>query len=59
MRPYTPAVRRWVCIVVLLVGFSGEGYAWAARPRIPVTVERLVDPAGAPDLPRPDWWRLA
>ena len=31
---YTPAVRRWVCIVAFLVGFSGEGYVWTVRPRI-------------------------
>lgn len=57
--PYTPAVRRWVCIVALLFGFSGEGYAWTARPRIPVPVERLLDDehpdAGLPEGP---WWRL-
>ena len=29
------AVRRWVCIIALLAGFSGSGYAWTARPRSP------------------------
>jgi hypothetical protein len=58
-RPYTPAVRRWVCIVAMLVGFSGEGYAWTARPRIPVPVERVLDPRRAdPGLPEGPWWRL-
>ena len=58
-RTYTPAVRRWVCIVAMLVGFSGEGYAWTARPRIPVAVERPLDPR-RPDagLPEGAWWRL-
>ena len=57
---YTPAVRRWVCIIAVLVGFSGDGYVWAARPRIPVPVERLIDPDRARDegLPEVAWWRL-
>ena len=56
---YTPPVRRWVCIVAMLVGFSGDGYAWTARPRIPVPIERLLDPR-RPDaaLPEGPWWRL-
>jgi len=53
-------VRRRVCIVALLLGFSGEGYAWAARPRIPVPVERVIDTGlDAADLPRTAWWRLS
>jgi hypothetical protein len=41
----------------MLVGFSGEGYAWTARPRIPVPVERLLDPERPdPDLPKAGWW---
>ena len=57
-RPYTPAVRRWVCIVALLAGFSGTGYAWSARPRLPVPVERLLDPRRPdPALPEGAWWR--
>ncbi len=57
-RPYTPAVRRWVCIVALLAGFSGAGYAWSARPRLPVPIERLLDPRRPdPALPEGAWWR--
>ena len=41
-------MRRWVCIVASLAGFSGEGYAWSARARIPIPVERLLDPAAGP-----------
>lgn len=52
-------MRRWVCIVAMLVGFSGDAYAWTARPRIPIPVERVLDPeprdAG---LPRGAWWSL-
>ena len=59
-RPYTPAVRRWFCIVALLAGFSGDGYAWSARPRIPVPVERVLDPRRwDPGLPEGAWWRLS
>lgn len=57
---YTPGVRRWVCIVAFLVGFSGDGYVWTARPRIPVPVERLIDAdEHDPALPEAAWWRLA
>ena len=55
VRAYTPAMRRWVCIVALLAGFSGQGYAWSARPRMPVAIERergvtaaLLDPEAGP-----------
>jgi hypothetical protein len=53
-------VRRWVCIIAVLVGFSGDGYVWSARPRIPVPVERVLDPDAAHDdgLPEVAWWRL-
>ena len=42
---YTPAMRRWVCIIALLAGFSADGYAWSARPRQPVPIERRLDVA--------------
>ena len=52
-------VRRWVCIVALLGGFSGSEYAWTARPRIPIPVERLLDPRRPdPGLPEGPWWNL-
>lgn len=41
--PYTPAMRRWVCIVALLAGFSGGGYAWSARVRPAVPIERSLE----------------
>ena len=28
--PYTPAMRRWVCIVALLAGFAGDDYVRGA-----------------------------
>ena len=52
-------MRRWVCIVAMLVGFSGDAYAWTSRPRIPIPVERLLDPEPEdPALPRGAWWSL-
>jgi hypothetical protein len=33
-------MRRWVCIIALLAGFGGDGYAWTARPRSTVPIER-------------------
>ncbi|HEV8489235.1 MAG TPA: hypothetical protein VGQ58_05565 [Candidatus Limnocylindrales bacterium] len=52
-------MRRWVCIVALLAGFSGDGYAWTVRPRIPVPVERPLDlrPGGRGTLRTGAWWR--
>jgi hypothetical protein len=53
-------VRRWVCIVAFLLGFSGDGYVWTVRPRIPVPVERLMDPdRHDPALPEAAWWQTS
>ena len=62
---YTPAMRRWVCIVALLAGFSGQGYAWTIRPRIPAPIERPFEAqaigrragTAGPMQPTDDWWR--
>jgi len=52
-------MRRWVCIVALLAGFTGEDYVHKARLREPVAVERLIG-RGAGDgraLPQTGaWW---
>jgi hypothetical protein len=61
---YTPGMRRWVCILTLLAGFSADGYAYSARPRNTVPIERPLDEprrAGArvarDDLSRTAaWW---
>jgi hypothetical protein len=37
-------MRRWVCIVALLAGFARSDYSWTARPRLPVAIERPIDP---------------
>ena len=42
-RPYTPAMRRWVCVIALLFGFAGDGYAWTIRPRMPIPIERPIE----------------
>ena len=58
-RPYTPAMRRWVCIVALLAGFAGDDYARGARLRQPVAVERVIDThrRGTRGLvPTGAWW---
>jgi len=57
-RPYTPAMRRFVCVAALLFGFSGDRYAWTARPRMPVPVVqpvRLRESGGT--VRDPAWWR--
>jgi hypothetical protein len=37
-------MRRWVCIIALLAGFGRSDYGWGIRPRIPVAIERPIDP---------------
>jgi hypothetical protein len=49
-------MRRWVCIIALLAGFSADGYVRSARLRTMVPIERQLDG------PRPGlnqtaaWW---
>ena len=38
-------MRRWVCIVALLAGFSTDDYVRRARLREPVAIERLIGSA--------------
>ena len=53
-------MRRWVCIIALLAGFSSSDYAWSARPRIPVPIERVLPRgAGFRAVPGPAWWLRA
>ena len=57
-RPYTPAMRRFVCVAALLFGFSGDRYAWTVRPRMPVPIERPVALADAGRTRRTlAWWQ--
>lgn len=58
-RPYTPAMRRWVCIAALLAGFAGDDYVRGVRLREPVAVERLIETGrrGTRGLvPTGAWW---
>jgi hypothetical protein len=55
---HTRAMRQWARLVALLLGLSGNGYIWSARPRPAVPIERrLVDP-DAPGATRRTvrWW---
>jgi hypothetical protein len=56
-------MRRWLCIVALLAGFTRSDYAWSIRPRLPVPIERAIDPdtldpveAAARLLTPTGWW---
>lgn len=57
--PHTPAMRQWACVVALLLGFAGDGYVWAARPRLPIPIERQISPdrRDRRTVLMPDWWR--
>jgi hypothetical protein len=49
-------MRRWVCIIALLAGFSADGYARSARLRTAVPIERQHD-RPAPGLSTTAaWW---
>jgi hypothetical protein len=52
-------MRRWVCVFALLYGFAGSGYAWSARSRIPVPIERSIDSGadGREHTQLAAWWR--
>lgn len=49
-------MRRWVCIIALLAGFSADGYAWSARSRLTVPIERRLDPPQHGLAPTGAWW---
>ncbi len=51
-------MRQWACAVALILGLAGNGFVTTARPRIPVPIERRIEPGklGRTILTR-DWWR--
>ena len=52
-------MRRWVCIVALLAGFTADDYVRSARLREPVAVERLISERpgrGRGLVPTGAWW---
>lgn len=55
---HTPAMRHWATLVALLLGLSGTGYVWFARPRPPVPIERRLTEADLPGATRRTlrWW---
>ena len=56
-RPYTPVMRRVVCVAALLLGFSGNRDVWSIRPRMTVPVVQPVRLAEAGGTVRgPAWW---
>ena len=57
-QPYTPAVRRWICIITLLAGFTSQDYVWLGRSRPPVATEQPYDrlPWHGREVQPWDWW---
>jgi hypothetical protein len=49
-------MRRWVCIIALLAGFSADGYARSARLRTAVPIERQFSEPHPGVSPTPAWW---
>ena len=55
---HTPGMRQWACVFALLLGLAGNGYAAAARIRIPIPIERRLESWNDGGLIRTlDWWR--
>jgi hypothetical protein len=52
-------MRRWVCVIALLFGFAGDGYAWTVRPRIPVPIERPIEDGPRPGSRRSGEWHMS
>jgi hypothetical protein len=58
-------MRQWACVVALLLGLAGNGYASTSRYRLPIPIERRLDAdsllAGGDRRGRTsrtlDWWR--
>jgi hypothetical protein len=49
-------MRRWVCIIALLAGFSADGYVRSARLRDAVPIERQLGAREAGLSPTAAWW---
>jgi hypothetical protein len=58
-------MRRWVCVIALLAGFSADGYAYTVRTRRPVPIERPLDDGTTSQYRRHEltrtaaWWAQA
>ena len=52
-------MRQWACVIALLLGLAGSGYTASARIRIPIPIERRLDPWARDGglVQTLDWWR--
>jgi hypothetical protein len=52
-------MRQWACVVALLLGLAGNGYAATARTRLPIAIERRLAPRTREGgtVRTLDWWR--
>jgi hypothetical protein len=52
-------MRQWACVIALLLGLAGNGYVATARTRLPIAIERRMDPSttGGRTKRTLDWWR--
>jgi len=57
--PHTPAMRQWACVIALLLGLAGNGYVATTRTRLPIAIERRLEPTttGRRTTRTLDWWR--
>ncbi len=57
--PHTRSMRQWACVVALLLGLAGNGYVSTMRVRLPIAIERRLEPttAGRRTSRSLDWWR--
>jgi hypothetical protein len=54
-------MRRWVCVIALLAGFTASDPSWSVRSRPPVPIERQLATFDRTDHPLPSaaWWLRA
>jgi hypothetical protein len=52
-------MRQWACVAALLLGLAGNGYVVSVRIRLPVAIERRLEPrvAEGRTIRTLDWWR--
>lgn len=52
-------MRQWACVVALLLGLAGNGYVATMRTRLPIAIERRLEPTttGGRTTRTLDWWR--
>lgn len=57
--PHTRGMRQWACVFALLLGLAGNGYVASARIRLPVAIERRLEPRTLEGrtVRTLDWWR--